>query len=904
MSRSERPLTALFELSLRLYPRPFRDRFRNEMVDAFRHGLRSKRRRGLRLAYCLRSFGDVARSAFDERRGVDAVSAGRPPRRPDKGDASMTHLLREVQHSIRQFVRTPLFSLAALAIVAVGIGANAAAFSFVNAFLLRPPVWHEPERVVNVYQDSDDGDPNSTSFPAYRDMARETSVFSAVTASSPTGMSWENGGETRQAAVEFVTASFLDVFGLKPFLGSWFGPEHDHVGAGTAAVVSYSTWQNDLGADPGVVGKTATLNGEPVTILGVGPRRFPGSMMPLVTDFWLSISSVALGGEFRVGNLERRQDHWYDVKARLAPGVTPEAAQAAMDLLAQRLEREFPELNTNRDITVFAYGDVRIHPDADRGLMPAAAAILGLVGVVLLLACSNLANLLLVRGMSRMPEVAMRRALGASQTQIARTFLVESLLLAVAGGLLGILLARWLLGFAPLLPLPAPMPGDIDLTLDVRVLLFTFGLVLVTGCFFALAPALRAISLDPVRVLHEGSRSASQSRRTAFVRNALVAAQAAASIVLVVLCALLFRDLVAVSSSGAGVDAERVVYAEIDIGPTGLEGDEAFLLFEEIEERGRTLAGVEEAALTSRLPANGRSGSTTTVIEDYVPPSGTGAVELPFGVVGDRYFQAVGQPLLEGRVFTAQDGFDAPRVAVVNETAARRYWGEENAIGRRLRSQSVPDNWVEVVGVVGDAKVRSLGEGPTPMMYRPIRQARFSQSLLVLRTAGAAEPLVTSLAGEITAVRQGIEVGRHGVLEDFIRAGLAGPRAIALTIGVFAALALLLASMGIYAMVSFGVARRTSELGIRIALGAAASSVIATVVREVMVAVGVGAVLGLGASALIAAQLQGTLSGVGSFDLPSFLGGSLVLAAAAALAAYLPARRAAAANPVDALRAD
>ncbi len=899
-----------FRVLLRLFPKEFRDAYGADMFQLFARRLSERRERGrAAVAFLWLSTSiNLVSTALDEWLVRDGVYV-RPPQTvvltsKRQESSTMENFFRELQHGVRQLVRTPVFTVSAVCIVALGIGANTAAFTFVNSFLLKPPAWNEPERVVNVYQDSDDGEPNSTSFPAYKDMAAETQVFSAVTASSPSGMSWTEAGSERQVAIEFVTASFLDVFGLKPFLGSWISAGHDVVGAGNVAVVNYRTWRTKLGGDPGVVGRTVILNDEPVTIVGVGPRSFAGNMKPVITDFWLSISSVAVGGDFRVGNLERREDHWYDVKARLAPEVSASEAQAAMTALATRLEAEFPDLNTGRDITVFSYGDIRLHPDADGSLKPAAGVLLGLVGVVLLLACSNLANLLLVRGISRLPEVAMRRALGASRLQIARFFLVESLLLSVCGGALGLLLARWLLGFAGQLPLPLPAPGELDVSMDVRVLSFTFLLVLVTGCLFALAPAMRAASANLVAELHEGGRSASAGRGIAMFRNGLVAVQVAASLILMIGCALMARSLGKVGEQGPGVDADRVAYAQVDLRQMGLEGDQYIVLMDELLEHTRSVPGVLSTSVATRLPADGRGGSTTTVIEGYEPPSGTGAVELLFSYVGADYFTVMGQSLLEGRVFSPQDKPESPQVTILNETAARRYWGENSALGRRVRSQSDPDSWVEVVGVVADSKVRSLAEGPTPLMFKSASQVRLGGGMLVARTDGDPRLLAETMRGELTAFRAGLEVAGASGLEDLIHSGQAGPRMATATMAGFAVLALMLASLGIYAVVSFSVARRSSELGIRIALGAAQYSVLLTVLKDVMIAVGTGAVIGLGVTALAAGQLRDVLPGIGPYDLPAFLGGALVLALVATVASYLPARRAAVANPVEALRMD
>ena len=903
------PATAheqLFRLLLRLYPAPFRRAYGEEMVELFRRRLADRQtgeRTGTVMGLWVRVVGDVVRTTTGEWLGWEAVS-DHPVRErsTEEREVGMRNVIQELRDATRQLVRAPLFSLAAIAIVTLGIGANTAAFTIVNTFLFRPPPWEDPERVVNVYQDSDDGDPNSTSFPAYRDMATFDDVFEAVAASSSFTVTWETDEGPLPAAAEFVSSSYLQVFGLRPHMGRWFDEEHDWVGSGAYAVVSHRTWRTKMGADPGIVGRVLRFNGQPVTVLGVGPESFNGNVGVSVTDFWLSISSTVLNGSFQVANLDRRMDHWYDVKARLAPEVTVAQAQAAMDALATRLATEFPELNEGRDITVFAYGDVRLHPDVDAGLLPAAGVLLGVVGLVLLLACSNLANLLLVRGLSRAPEVAVRRALGASGARVARLFLLEALLLSSVGGVVGILAARWVVSLVPLLPIPLPLSGDVDLTMDHRVFLFTLFLVLVTGGLFGLVPALRSASADVSSALREDGRSASPGRRVSFFRNTMVVVQVAASIVLVIGSGLLLRTLANLQSADPGVDAERVAFLATSVTQAGFSAEEGAVVFEEVRERFEALPGVTHASLATRLPVQDRGGSSTTVIEGYDPPSGTGSVELIYSAVGPEYFETMGVPVLEGRAFTPQDGGDTAPVAIMNATAARRYWGGTSPIGRRIRPQSAPDFWIEVVGVVEDVRIRAMTESPTPMFYRPTSQWGLGSAYFVVRTDGDPATLAATLRSELRELRPALAINELGTLESHLRDGLAPSRIAAMVLGVFSALALLLASLGIYAVVSFAVARRSSELGIRIALGAARGKVLMMVLREIMVTVAIGLGVGMSVAALAAVQLEGVLFGMRGLDPTAFTGGALLLVLVAGFAAYLPARRAAVADPVVALR--
>ena len=559
-----------------------------------------------------------AESKRAARRALGNVIRVKEACRDARGLNALDDVRQDVRYAGRALLRSPGFAVAATLIVALGIGANATVFTLVNAVLFTPPPYHNPDRVVSIYQDSDAGDPGSTSFPATRDMATYADVFSGVTTSSASTITWETEDGPRQALIEFVTASYLPVLGVEPSLGRWFEPAVDHVGAGNYAVVSHRTGRTRLGADPNVVGRAIRMGGEVVTVVGVGPEGFNGSGGPLVTDFWLSISSVGVGGAFRIANLERRQDHWYDVRARLAPGVTLAQAQLAMDGLAARLADESPDLNRGRGITVFGPGQVVIHPSIDGMLVPAAAVLLGIVGLVLVLACANLANLQIVRGFSRGHEVAIRRALGASRGRVARLFLTESVLLALLGGGVGLLLARWALDFVPLLAGPVAAAiggaGEVDVSMDLRVLLYALVLTLMTGLLFGLAPALRSARSGVARVLREEGHATSPGKRATLLRNGLVAVQVAVSLVLLVGASLLTRSLANMQRVDPGVDAARLAFVATGFGQGNASAEERTARMEELMDRAAALPGVTAAAFTTRLPVQ-PGGSTTTVVE-------------------------------------------------------------------------------------------------------------------------------------------------------------------------------------------------------------------------------------------------------------------------------------------------
>jgi putative ABC transport system permease protein len=886
----------LYGLLLRLYPRRFRERHGPEMSELFERRLARARGTGEALRVVWNMVVDTATNVWALRRGAPGYSRREGERN------TMETLGHDIRQAFRHLKRAPGFTLSAVALLAVGLGANVAVFTLVDALLFRPPPWDEPDRVVMVYQDSDDGEPSSSSYPAYLDMTT-SDVFEAVSAMSPAfaRMTWEGPDGAVEFDAEYATASYLDVVGISPLRGRWFSPEHDQPGAEPVAVMSEVAWRSLLGSDPDVVGSVLRINGQPVRIVGVGPEKISGSYPPRTTDLWLSISATMLSGPFRVSNLDRRQDHWYDVRARLAPGVTAEQAQAAMDALAARLAESFPELNRGRDITVFRSADVRVHPAADGNLFLFGGLLGGVVLTVLLLTCANLANLLLVRGLGRSGEMALRRALGAGRGRVARLFLLESLLLSAAGGVLGLAVARWIVSVLPTLPIPMPGWSRLDLAIDARVGLFAGGLVLLTGSLFGLAPAVRSAAADVAANLREERRGSSVGGGTLRLRNALVAAQVAASLVLVMGAGLLARSLAALQAVDPGVDADRVAWVRADLSRTGLAGTELRVAVDGLIEEVAAIPGVARSAATSRLPAQG-GGSTTTVVEDYAPPGGADAVELDFAVVSDGYFETMGIPLVAGRGFGPDDVAGGEPVIVMNETAAHRFWGgAQAALGRRTRSEG-GETWRTVVGIVANAPVSSLSEPASPFMYFYAGQSGMGQPYLVARTAGDPSSLVTPLRTRVAGATTGTLVGQ-GTMAGWLGEGLAGPRFAALLMGGFSALALLLAGLGIYSVVSFSVARRTGELGIRMALGAGRDRVTRMVVREVIGTVGLGVIVGIGLALAVAPRLEGLLFGVDPLDPVGFTGAGLFLLAVGVGAAWIPARRAARTDPVDALRA-
>ena len=636
-----------------------------------------------------------------------------------------------------------------------------------------------------------------------------------------------------------------------------------------------------------------------MTIIGIGPERFNGEAGALVTDFWLSISSVSVGGSYHVANLDRREDHWYQVKAHLAPGVSIERARIAMNALARQHAETYPQLDSGRDITVFALDEVRFHPEVDAGIVTAGVGLFTIAALILLLACGNLGNLLLVRGTTRRSELAVRLALGAGRARVMSLLLIEALLLSIAGTAAGLLLAAWALRVVPLLPLPIPGAG-LDIGIDGRVIAFSAVLALVTGLLFGIVPALRTTRTNVAAALREEGRGRSPTRNVSLVRAGLLALQVAVSLVLVVGAGLFTRSLANVERVDPGVDVANIAVVGTDLGQGGVADAEIANITAQILERVRSLPGVESAALTTRLPLQ-QGGTTTQVVDGYTPTAGTGAVELPFAFVSRDYFRTMGVPLLAGRTFTADDRAGGPRVILVNETAAKVFWGGD-AIGRRIRSESLPNAWREVVGVVADTRVASLDEPPTPMIFYSADQVPVGSFFIVVRTSSDPASLLPSLREALRSVRATLPVTRMMTFDQHVGDALASARVITALMTAFSLLALVLAGFGVYAVVAFSVEQRAPELGIRAALGAAGSRLVRMIIGETLAIVAVGLAVGITVAVFATRGISGMLFGVNPFDPLTFGGAAVLLIAAATGAALIPALRASRTDPVETLR--
>ena len=838
--------------------------------------------------------------------------------RDTRGTAALDALARDTRYGLRRLRRDWRFALASVLILGLAIGANTAIFSVVNAVLFRPPPFADAHRLVDIYQNDRAGRPMIvTSSAAYEEMAAYTDVFAATMAATmPELARYLHEGAVRNAVVEYATASYLETLGLRPSLGRWFDEGEERPGAPIVAVIGHQTWVRAFRADPSIIGRVIQIEGQPATIVGIGPVGLRSTVdVGLVTDFWLPVPALP---ELMPALATREASTIMAplfVKARLREGVTAAQAGAAMDVLASRLATQHPDLfraegefALGPGITVVPTVDVRVHPQADVPFMIIASLVLVVVGLVLAIACSNLATLLLVRGAARAKEVAVRLAIGAARRQLVRQLLIESLLMASAGGGFGCLVAwcgmRVLQG--------VELPIRVDVALDGRVLAFAVGVSLVMGVAFGLAPALRSTRVDLLTALRDEGLQPIDHRRLT-LKNALIVVQVAVSVLLLGGTSVFLQMLEAVRSHRVGYAVDGVAMLETDVRFAGYSEARARELYDDFLRRIAAIPGVESAALLRDPPM---TASERAIVVDSAAGAQGSAVEAAVIDAGPGFFDTLQIPLLYGRVFDTRDGPDTARVAVVTEAMARRHFGEVNAVGRRFRSPNDPDSWTEVIGVVGDTGTGDFDNDVldpiAPPFYRSYTQSGALPTTVLARTSGDAAGLVAAMQRELRALDIALPVITARTMAQRLETSQAAPRAVATLLGGLGALGLALAGIGLYAVVAFAVARRSREIGIRMALGARSRQVVWSIARGVAGLVGVGTGIGVGLSVLVMLALRASGSagiGIGSvsvyrpgIDPVALLAIAAVTAAVGMAAAFVPGRRAARMDPLAALR--
>jgi predicted permease len=812
----------------------------------------------------------------------------------------MNELLLDLRHALRLLAKSPGFTLVALLTLAVGLGANTTVMSWIRGVLLEPlPGVPDQERVLVMSGKSRSGDDRSWSVPDLRSLQEELDIAQVVGVDMLT-VSLTAGDRPEKLWGSIVTGNFFDALGVPVTPGRAFRKEEDGApGAHPVVVLSHDLWTRRFGADPGMVGKTILLNRHPFTVIGVAAAGFQGAQSGLRVDLWVPVAmqETVMSGESR---LNSRGSHWMQALARLRPGVTMEQAQAALDGIAARLGREYPETNDGMRFLLFRFWNAPMGPS--RALMPVLVVLASMAALVLLLACANVANLLLVRALSRRREIAVRSALGAGRARLVRQLLTESLLLAVPAGLLGTVLAmggiRLMAAFIP----PVDAPVALAFHLDGQVLALTAALTVLTGLLFGLAPAVQTSPDRIAPVLRDESASTLGGRKGR-ARSALVVAQIALSCLLLIAAGLFFRSLGRGGEIDPGFQTRSALLASVDLFPNGYDEARGRVFYREALRRLSALPGVESASVAIYLPLDfGGSSSTDLEIDGYVPKPKEEVV-VDYNIVGPDYFRTMGIPLVAGRDFGLQDDETGPCTLAVNEAMGKKYWrgNARAALGSRVK---VWDQDCTVVAIAKDGKYQQLGEPPRPFFYMPILHMYQASSVIHIRTAGDPLALVPAVRREIREMDPYLPLSAVKSLSQHLRISVFAQRLAASFLGAFGLLALVLATVGLYSVIRYAVSQRIREMGIRAALGAQAGDISGLVVREGMILAAAGLGLGLLAAVGITRFLESLLLGVSSTDPAVFVGVTVLLAAVCAAACWLPARQAASVDPMVALRSD
>ena len=805
---------------------------------------------------------------------------------------------KNLVYSVRMLLKRPSLTAVAIIAIALGVGANTAIFSVVNTVLLQPLPYDQPQQLVMLATEQRDqalDGRGGFSVPDFLDIQKSTKTLEAVATHQGTGTVVTEGGDPERLLGAAVSADYFSVLRVKPVLGRVFTHDEDKPGAPQVIVLSHSLWQRRFGGDPNIIGREVNIGGK-TTVVGVLPAGFEYPFSEdQQQDFWEPMfSAVWMTKSLR----EERADRSLPVIARLKPGVTLEEAKAELDLLSRQIEQQAPVSNTN-----IIFNAVSMHEDITRDYRPALLVMLGAVGLVLLIACANVANLLLARAAARQKEVAIRMALGASRKRIAAQLLTESLLLSLAGGVLGLLLASW--GMDLLVSYgPADVPRLRDVSIDRYVLFFTLGISTLTGIVFGLAPALHASKPDPGNMLKDSGRGVSHGRNR--MRSALIVSEVALSLMLLVGAGLLINSFWRLLQTDAGFDPKGVLALDIPLSRTKYpKPEQRPAVFEQLVERMKTLPGVRDVSLTSNVPLTDFDVELSFQIEGREPYKPGNEAVADYTAVGSDYFRTMNIALQRGRVFANSDTATTPQVMVVSDAFVKRYFPNEDPIGRRIVFDGPKQIPREIVGVVADIRRNGLDADVEPEMYVSHVQNPERRMNVVIRTETPDASQLTPVArAEVKAFDPDQIIWRTQTLEQLLGTSVAPRRFNMMLLGIFASVALVLAAVGLYGVMSYSVTWRTHEIGVRMALGAKRADVLRLVVRQGMIMALIGLAIGLIGALSLSRVMRSMLHGISPTDPLTFTGVSIVLLVVALLACLIPARRATRVDPIVALRTE
>ncbi len=823
-------------------------------------------------------------------------------------------LSQDLRSGVRMLKKSPGFTLVAILSLALGIGANTAIFTIINAVFLHPLPVQDPSQLVEVFtRDTKTNGAGAafpltpTSLPNYEDYRDQNTVFSGLAAVTfPIPLDWGGQSAPQQLNVSLVSPNFFDVLGVRAYRGRTFLPdEGKKIGADPVAVLSYAMWAQHFGSDPAVIGRTISLNTTSYAIIGVAPPNFKGIVSLAAPDLlWIPLSMRDYVLVDPLKSLENnRRMRWISIVGRLKPGVSLGQARAAMKTIASSLEKEYPRDNPGRTCELFPLTQSALGINQRRQFSLAGGILMGVVGLVLLIACVNLANLLLAQAAKREKEFTLRSALGAGRSRLVRQLLTESTLLSLLGGIAGLLIAFWgrklLWSFRP----PFLADGSIDLSFDSRVLFFTLAISVLTGLIFGIIPALKASNTNLNEVLKAGGRGGTMDWAHNRMRNLLVVSEIALALVALVGAGLFLRSMQKAQQISLGFESKDLFQYNFDLGALRYDRAHGEQFFLDAIQRAKSVPGVADATVSADgLFGGGGGGVAATVFREgeQTDPNNRGTLVVLDDVM-PGYFAALRLPTLSGRDFNEFDREKSTEVAIVNKAMANLVWPGQNPAGKHFFIVDDPTKY-EVIGVVGTTVINAVGEDPQPVAFFPLRQQFAPQASLVVRTTANPEAVMGAVRSQVNQLDSNLALTGGQTIGQLLGQGLWAARMGAALLGLFGVLALILASIGIYGVLSYSVAQRTSEIGIRMALGAQSYQVLQLVLRQGMLLAGVGILVGI-LIALPVTRLASTLLyGVSPSDPATYVVITLILMAVAMLACYIPARRATQIDPLVALR--
>ncbi len=807
----------------------------------------------------------------------------------------MQTLLQDLRYGVRMLLKSPGFTLVAILTLAIGIGANTAIFSIVNGVLLKPLPYRAPEQLLRIYERSETQPKFPMAIGNFQDYRAQNTTLDGLALYTRQDMELSQDNRPERLAALGVTAGFFELLGVQPLLGREFRREDELPGNGSIVILSHKLWERRFNSDASIIGKSILLSGRPYTVVGI----MPAGVQHVGGDYRSTAhgESVDVWGPLEVGPKSGRGSHFCNAVGRMKPGVSIAQANADLNGIAERLAQQYPNTNQPWRITTKS-----LHDEIVGNSRTSLLVLFGAVFFVLLIACVNVANLLLARATAREREIAIRTSVGAGRGRIVRQLLTESLLLAVISSTLGILLAQWAIDALSLLG-PEQLPRLQAVSLDGRILLFTLGLTLLTGFLFGLAPALQAGNVNLIELLKEGGRGGASNRQRR-LRDILVVVEVALALVLLVGAGLLIRSFWKLNQTNPGFTPANVLTSSLELPRARYDTPEKVTSFQQqLLAKIAAQPGVQSAGLTSDLPWTGYDENAGFTIEGktFPPNDGPGG---RYHFVSSDYFSTIGVPLVAGRFFTANDGMNSPNVVLINHSMAELYWPGESAVGKRFTFSNQPQekDWYNIVGVVGDVKDFPTSAAAVPAFYWATMQQAPRQTILAVRSTASPTALIEAVRNEVRALDKDLPLAEVKMLETVAATAVAGRRFMLWLVGFFALTALLLAAIGIYSVLSYLVAQRTHEIGVRMALGAQFSDVLRLVLRQGMALVTFGLAIGVAGALALTRLMKGLLFEVGASDPMTFVLVAALLAIVALIACYLPARRATKVDPMIALR--